>query len=267
MPDKEFIEDFPLYRKLEGSWDYWPEVKPPPINVYCPDCGSDQTFCIYDDYRKGTLNLLSSPPRDTPKDKIVILAYYCASCRNVRRFFFLRFASDGSFVEKVGQYPPWEIKPDTQLAKALGTNVDLFKKGLACESHSYGIAAFAYYRRIVELQIDGLLNEIPNLMDPTERETYMPALEKAEATTVTEDKIALVKELLPPILRPDGMNPLALLHQALSEGLHEQSDERCIELAEQIREVMVFLVQGIANSKRASKRFTENMRKLLDRKK
>jgi len=71
--------------------------------------------------------------------------------------------------------------------------------------------------------------------------------------------------LLPPILRPNGMNPLSTLHRILSEGLHQETDERCIELAMTIREVLVFLVNQVTATKASSSRFTESMRKLLDR--
>ena len=61
------------------------------------------------------------------------------------------------------------------------------------------------------------------------------------------------------------MNPLSTLHGVLSEGLHQETDERCIELAMTIREVLVFLVNQVVATKASSSRFTESMRRLLDR--
>jgi hypothetical protein len=143
---------------------------------------------------------------------------------------------------------------------------EYFKKGLICESQGYGIGAFAYYRRIVEEIIDGQLDEISNLLVGSELKVYREALEKTKQTIVTQEKIALVKDLLPPILRPNEMNPLGVLHSTLSEGLHEDTEETCLEKAASCREVLIFLVNQVQASKAASIGFTESMKKLLEKK-
>jgi hypothetical protein len=89
---------------------------------------------------------------------------------------------------------------------------------------------------------------------------------KRKNTRVTQEKIELVKDLLPDILRPDGLNPLGVLHSKLSEGLHAESDEECLEVAHSIREIMTFLINQVIKSKESSKAFTESMRKILDKK-
>ncbi len=152
------------------------------------------------------------------------------------------------------------------IEKLLGEHSGFYRKGLICESQGYGIGAFGYYRRIVEEIIDGLLDEIAELLTESELLEYQDALAKTKETTVTQEKIDLVKDLLPPILRPEGMNPLSALHSALSEGLHAESDEECLEYAENCREILIFLVNQVAASKAASKGFTDSMRKLLEKK-
>ena len=62
------------------------------------------------------------------------------------------------------------------------------------------------------------------------------------------------------------MNPLAVLHDALSDGLHGRSDEECLALAAEIREILVFLVGQIAATTAAAKGFTGAMRRLLEKK-
>ena len=69
------------------------------------------------------------------------------------------------------------------------------------------------------------MNEIADLLSGEDLEKYNKALVKTKETIVTAEKIELVKDLLPPILRPEEMNPLAVLHSALSQGLHAESDE------------------------------------------
>jgi DNA-binding transcriptional ArsR family regulator len=130
---------------------------------------------------------------------------------------------------KVGQYPAWDISIDKSISSVLGKYKELFKKGLICESQGYGIGAYAYYRRIVELSIDELLDDICELVDESGRDKYKIALRKTKETSVASEKIELVKDLLPASLRPAGMNPLGLLYGFLREGIHDKSDEECIE--------------------------------------
>jgi hypothetical protein len=42
-------------------------------------------------------------------------------------------------------------------------------------------------------------------------------------------------------------------------------EELCLELAEEVRETLVFLVGQIESTRASSRRFTDRMRKLLDR--
>jgi hypothetical protein len=262
MPNREFLEQYPLYRKfrmdLPSTFD---ELDKPTIHMHCPVCNSGQTFVMSNQY----FEVFDYSNYPIP-GQVVRAVYTCVSCSEFARYFLLKFGSEGDYVMKVGQEPPWEITPDRVLERVLGVHAEYYKKGLVCESQSYGIGAFAYYRRIVEETIDELLGSVSDLMGGEEREQYLEALEAVKQTTVTQDKIDLVKDLLPPILRPGGMNPLSTLHSVLSEGLHQESDERCIELAMAIREVLVFLVNQIAVTQSAAAGFTESMRRLLDKK-
>lgn len=263
MPNREFLETYPLYRKCRMAIPATlNQVKKPPIHMECHLCSSAQTFNMEGNYYDWF------PHRESPtRGALVLVVYVCTACHSFRRCFLLKFADDSSYVMKVGQQPSWDITLDRVLQKELGAYADYYKKALICESQSYGIGAFVYYRRVVEEIIDRLLADIPDLMTGSERDQYLEALKSVKDAKLAEDKIKLVKDLLPPILRPQGGNPLSTLYDALSEGLHSQSDERCMELAEQVRVVLVFLVNQIAATKTAGSQFTEGMRRLLERKK
>ncbi|WP_223478767.1 hypothetical protein [Oricola indica] len=198
--------------------------------------------------------------------EIFRLQYVCASCQKFERYFIIKIDEERGWISKVGQYPPWSVKTDANLSALLGEHKDYLASGLILESQGYGIGAFAYYRRIVEETIDELLSDVGELLAGEEKETYLTALSAVRKTRVTAEKIDLVKDLLPPILRPDGMNPLRALHEALSEGLHAQTDENCLTQAMIIRELLVYLATQLAASRNAAKSFTDNMRKLLDAK-
>lgn len=264
MPDRKFLETYPLYRRfktanLPVTLD---RLDKPAIHMHCSVCGSGQTFVMHNRYYE------DFPYENFPTAGAVVHAKYkCTSCGEAIRHFFIKLGPDSKYIMKVGQEPPWEIAPDQVLERMLGSRAEYYMKGLVCESQGYGVGAFAYYRRIVEEVIDELLDDIADLMTGEERERYLHALEQTKKTTVTQDKIELVKDLLPAILRPDGMNPLSALHSTLSTGLHSGTDEECSELAMEIREVLVFLTNQISVTKSSAARFTESMRKLLDRRK
>ena len=56
------------------------------------------------------------------------------------------------------------------------------------------------------------------------------------------------------------------MHSALSEGLHAESDEACLEYADAIRNAVIFLVNKLIRTKVENKNFTDSMRKILGKK-
>lgn len=141
-----------------------------------------------------------------------------------------------------------------------------FRKGLVCKSQGYGVGAFSYYRRITEDIIDELLESITDLIEENHKTEYAIALEKTKKMRVTQEKIDLVKDLLPSILTPNGMNHLGVLHSELSEGLHAASDEACLENANHTESILIYLINRIIQSKETSKSFTASMKSLLEKK-
>lgn len=266
MITKEFLEEYSLFRKLESeesdknsnvqNWDKTP------INMGCSYCESRQTFNMtnefwQDGYRKTNLEAYN---------RVINLNYLCDSCKEFKREFYVFIDDDLNFIYKVGQYPEWQIKMDSNLEKVLNKHAKTFRKGLVCEAQGYGIGAFAYYRRITEDIIDDLLESISDLIDVENQAEYKIALEKTKTTRVTQEKIDLIKDLLPSILKPNGMNPLGVLHSELSEGLHAESDKACLENANHIKGILTFLINQIIQSKESAKNFTQSMKSLLDKK-
>ncbi len=277
MANKQFLEEFPLYRifsfEPRKNWERFAieELPTPAINLYCDNCGSVQTYNVNEATKY-------TQPYGFTNNHIFRLQYICTGCHQNVREFFLKFNELSTFDEenkehiyqlqmkKVGQYPAWNIDMDVEVEKLLGDHADLYKKGLTCESQGYGIGAYSYYRRIVEEIIDQLLVSIEELIPAEDKEKYAAALVEVKKTTVTQDKIELVKNLLPASLRPNNINPLGALHSALSEGLHAESEEECLEYAEAVRDALVFLVNRLIRTKSENQSFTESMKKLLDKK-
>jgi hypothetical protein len=262
MPNNEFLETYPLYRKvktkLRPTADHLPYV---PIKMKCDRCKSDQTFNMINPYHEMTNILNMDIAGET-----FWLRYQCMSCKKASREFFIKIDEKLEYIVKIGQDPAWDIAGDKNIEGLLGSHSDYYRRGLICESQNYGIAAFAYYRRIVEKTIDKLLDQIGDLMVAQDKLAYESALEKTKHTRVAANKIELVKDLLPPILRPNDMNPLSLLHETLSEGLHAEGDEQCLDNAAEIRKILVFLTTQITASVNSARAFSESMKTLLDKK-
>lgn len=261
MPNKQFLEQYPLYRKFPIDLPYFAhQLEEPSVHLWCEHCKSEQTFVLTNKY-----GFQKTPGADI-RGAILDADFLCAGCGNFNRHFYIKLDGYAKSLTKVGQYPAWEIEMDKNLATLLGAYSDFYKKGLICESQGYGIGAFAYYRRIVETIIDELLESVTDLVSEIDRPKYLEALKKTKQTIVAKEKIELVKDLLPEILRPNNQNPLGLLHDFLSVGLHAGSEEQCLENAQHIREILVFLVNQIIRSKSSSKQFTDSMKKLLEKK-
>jgi len=268
MLDKRFLQEYGLYRKFKSfvtDEEMFPVSPCPSLQFYCPTCELERTW-NEDTQRRHPVGHAKRQGKCVSTDSAgnfrfrLAVTYYCSGCEKEEIYFILLFGGNPSttanegqgtspYVMKIGQYPPWSIEPPKELKAVLGEYEDLYKRGTICESQGYGIGAFAYYRRIVEDTIDQLLADIANLIEPQEREKYRASLAAIEATIVAEKKIEVVKDMLPSILRPGGINPLQTLHDALSVGIHALDEDDCLALAEGIRQSLAMLCKHIALAK------------------
>ena len=168
----------------------------------------------------------------------------------------------GSFL-KVGQYPPLEINPRPDLETRLGpANTALYKRALICRSQNFGLAALAYLRRVVENQMNSLLDLVVSAA--TAASFHPEELAKVEGIKKTgrfEAKAEFAAKILPPYLRPGGHNPLGVLTSLPSEGLHGKSEAECIDIFDRVQLVFEYLFRSLnASSEEATeyvKRLTE----------
>jgi hypothetical protein len=182
------------------------------------------------------------------------LTFRCSNCQKYSKTFALwlrtnRDDDDGQCM-KFGESPAFGLPPTpTRLIRIFGNQRELFFKGRKCEVQGLGIAAFTYYRRVVENQKDQILLEIIKVAQKvrTPAET-LKVLEDARKETQFTRALDMVKEAIPPALFINQQNPLTLLHSALSHGVHEKTDEECLELAHDTRVVLVELAERIGQA-------------------
>lgn len=263
----EFLESTPLYVRTQLSeppaYDDWYETR---IQLLCETCRDERTFIGAGDirpHRKAVTHVGLEGIRPGPRaGETLALQFGCAACRS-EAYFLVVIGDDLRTVTKAGRWPPPGIRLDVELRTALGDDVEHFRKGRVAEEQGFGIGAYGYYRRVVENKIGALLDEVGALLP--EDEALREALAKVRASHVAEDKIALVKDLLPASLKVGGANPLDLLYSTLSEGIHALPDEDCIDSAHALRTGISLLVTGLAREKGAKKEMPDVVKRLQAR--
>ena len=131
----------------------------------------------------------------------------------------------------------------------IGADRDSYLKGRQAENQGLGVGASAYYRRVVESQKNRILDEIIRVGQRIGAQPDVIAdLTAAKHEAQFSKAVETVKHGLPQMLMVNGHNPLTLLHAALSEGLHAQTDETCLEMATTIRVVLTELADRLGNA-------------------
>jgi hypothetical protein len=152
-------------------------------------------------------------------------------------------------VFKYGEDPPFGPPIPSKLISLIGPEKDYFLKGRRAENQGLGIGAFAYYRRVLESQKVRIIDEIIKAAKRlSAKEDILNELNQARSETRFHDALQKVKHALPQAIMLNGHNPLTLLHAALSEGLHAQTDEDCLALATKIRIIMAAFAERLSSA-------------------
>ena len=180
----------------------------------------------------------------------VQLKFTCRNCkRSLKRYSLLVFDENDAWkIYKLGELPEFGPPTPSKLISLIRDERDHYLKGRRSENQGLGIAAFAYYRRVVENQKERIFAEVIRASKKVNApEKMISELEAARKETQFSKAIETINPGVPEALLMDGHNPLMLLHNALSEGLHAQTDEECLELATSIRVVLTDLVERMAS--------------------
>jgi len=218
----------------------------PELQLHCSheSCNGLRFFrCIENTINIGTGNF-----------SFLYLHYKCSNCQKTIKTFSLGILVENSKVSdgkcyKFGEMPVFGPPTPARLIKLLGPDRETFLKGRRCENQGLGIGAFAYYRRVVENQKNRILDEIikvsKKINTPLEA---INILEQAKLEIQFSKSLALVKDSIPQILLINGRNPLTLLHSALSDGLHDKTDEHCLEIASSVRIILAELSDRLSQA-------------------
>jgi hypothetical protein len=136
---------------------------------------------------------------------------------------------------------------------------------LICESQGYGIAAFSYYRRVVENSIGKILENLRSILEMQGSSSEnIEQIDRALKGIVMDERIKIAKDAIPNSLRPNGMNPLAIIYDTLSAGIHRHPEEECLKNSEYIRVALSYLIKTLSRQNEEQRAFIEATKSLND---
>ena len=239
---KNFLEERALYS--------WSQITKPDLHIqlfpdltlelYCDYCKKERPFKDYRN-RVGGAGL----PMPQPLSTTLYYTYTCTGCEKYHYDFYVQYDADKSRMRKIGQNPPWSIAVDAEIESIIAEDVEYFKRAKICESQGFGIAAFAYYRRVLENSFNKILEKMLSIAEEDSDSDQIEIIRKAIENRVSEEKIKLIKEKVPKYLLVKGNNPFEVLYSSLSAGIHNYNEEDCLRNSEKIRIGLTFIIKTI----------------------
>lgn len=219
----QFLEDYPLYRQWKGDWS-----RPETLSRDCNQCGKETTWKFVGDHTSAVTSFQ-------------LLHYKCFKCGNDDVFFLIVPLKNGALL-KAGQFPMPLVRVPKSIEKRLGDSADFYRKALTCRNEGFGLAAVAYFRRVVEDKTNELIDVVA---DAAEAHSVAAAevakIRNAKKERTYEDKLKVAAHAIPEVLKPHGANPFQAMYDILSVGIHTESEEECLQIADDTREIFDYL--------------------------
>lgn len=268
---KEFLENTP-----PGQWMYVDDalkkdilnatfpLNKPQLYLYCDNDGC-KGWRFYDPYA-GDIKVNKIYANNS------FLSYHCKNCEMSVKIFAIKVTmtiyGEPDIIFKYGELPSFGPPTPPRAVKLIGLDKELFFTGRRAENQGMGIGAFTYYRRVVENQKNRIFDEIirvTNKISPGD--PIIQELEDAKGQFQFTNAVEIIKHGLPQSLLINGQNPLILLYSALSEGVHDQTDAECLELAGDIRTVLFEFAEKLGQALKEDAKLGASVKRLTERKK
>jgi hypothetical protein len=284
------LKDYPLYRRVYTDV---PKTLPMSLTDLLPDviyhecehekCGRSQPFNNADSrYLDKTAAELEKVVAENsqrvvgglgmlggggvPSYGVYSIHYRCKVCWFSELWWWIEIGYDtaqGTYIEKVGQSPPLQLPIDGRLIKKLGEDQKLFRRAQTSISQSYGIGACAYLRRIIQNKIDTLIKIYrEKRVNQDAGEEERKALDQALGTTIFDDKLKFIKQELPKGIEVKGHNPVSLMYDKLSNGIHDLTDDECVQVAQDVTGLLTEILVGLEEQNESKRRYNEGIKAL-----
>jgi hypothetical protein len=265
----QFLASSPPDRTVE-IWDLFESnstqaavLAAPDVVLYCDsdECQGPRKFERTNGYLRA----------DDQSWGFAFLTYRCRNCRKKTKIYAIAARWKSAKVgeaSKVGEIPPFGPDTPARVTSLIGPDRELFLQGRRAENRGLGIGAFSYYRRVVESQKGRIIQEIAKAAKKLGAEPeVLKRFEAAAKESQFKKAIEEIKDAIPSTILIDGQhNPLTLLHNALSEGLHGHTDEECLEIAKEIRIVLTDLADRLSQALKEHDELKNAVTRLMSRK-
>lgn len=265
----DFLENHPPNNQVivkdifeNGNYGNGYRLKTPDLQIHCTNshCNGIRFFTNTSGYEYA----------NNEKQNDFYLIYQCKNCEMEIKTFSIHLDiinNEYARVCKYGELPSYGPPTPSRMIKLIGPDRDIFLKGRQCENQGLGIGAFTYYRRVVENQwsrfVESIINVARTINAP---KAMIDDLEKTKSDFRFTRSVEDTKAAIPGTLLINGHNPLTLLHSALSEGVHDLTDEECLNLATSVRIVLAELSEKISNALKDEKEIKDAVTRLLSKK-
>ena len=268
-PPNQLINISDLSKTIPSQFGSYNVVRTPQIQLHCSHekCDGVRFFrCV-----SGREIELES------KDyKFFYATYRCSNCQQNEKTSALAARRDTSSklnvgycqgdCLKFGELPAYGPPVSSKLIELIGPDRDAFLRGRTCENQGLGIGAFIYFRRVVENQKNRILGEIIKVSQKIgATEDKIQKLKAAVTETQFSKALDMAKGAMPESLLINGHSPIALLHSALSEGVHSLTDEECLELAGSVRVVLGELSDRLSQALKDEAELTKALSTLMNK--
>ena len=224
----------PLFTNPRNRWIAFPEH----IRVHCAHekCSGVRRHTKRD----------NSPSFVLDSDVYAFVAYGCTDCQAMVYRFAIKAVIHRDDLQgvciKLHQAPAFGHPIPKRLFQVIGEdNREAFLQARRAIGRGLGIGAYAYYRRIVENTKFDLVDSILKVAKATNAaSTQIELLERAQSERQFSKAIELLGDVsaIPAVLLIDGQNPLTLLHDLLSEGIHQLADRECLQRAQEAEVIL-----------------------------
>jgi hypothetical protein len=265
----ELLAKWPLYRKLSFKNDTlhdYPEI----VRAHCPICSGDRNLDQFSWEGMKTTRRGQGPfgPEQftTTRGALRTLSYRCPDCKQFWVSYIVhwgqRLEGEENVVQKCGQYPEIETVIDPDLQKSISSSdLVLLKKAIVSRNFNSGLASVAYLRRVVENQVEPLIERL--VQDHKGGSAELKArIEKARTDRGFRGLLDLAGKILPEYLKPGGTNPLVPLYKLASEGVHNLPEDECIEIFDESIVVFSFVFRELHRHQTEIKSFAESLKKI-----
>jgi hypothetical protein len=220
----QILEDYPLFRTWKGVWS-----TPGTIPRDCKRCGKETTW-------KYGGNLANSQ-----EASFKLPFYQCVKCQGDSVYFLIIVLNNGHLM-KAGQFPMPSVRVPNSIEKRLGASADFYRKALTSRNEGYGLAAVAYLRRVVEDKTNELIDVVADAaVAHSVPAADVEKIRAAKNEKTYEEKLKIAAQAIPEVLKPDGANPFQAMYDILSGGIHTQTEEECLQIADDAREIFDYL--------------------------